>query len=126
MSLTLEWLHRIQRWQEALWQCCYRPVGSVTFESFTTFQHLSAEEAGRGPFAPLPPGSAWGKRWEYGWFRGQAILPAEAAGRRVALRAAQGVESLVWVNGLVAGSFGWGHNEITPPAPPSPVSALTS
>ncbi len=113
MSLTLEWLHRIQRWQEALWQSCYYPVGAVTFQGFTTFQHLSFQEAAHGSFSPMPPGTPWGKRWEYGWFRGQVVLPEAAAGKRVALRAPQGVESLVWVDGQVAGSFGWGHHQVT-------------
>ncbi len=113
MSLTLEWLHRIQRWQEALWQCCYSPLGAVYFEGFTTFQHLTAQEALQGRFSPMPPGTPWGKRWEYGWFRSQVILPAEADGKRIALRSPQGIESLVWVNGQVAGSFGMNHNEIT-------------
>ncbi len=113
MSLTLEWLHRIQRWQEALWQSCYYPIGAITFEGFTTFQHLSFAEAAQGKFLPMPPGTPWGKHWEYGWFRGQVVLPEAAAGKRVALRASQGIESLVWINGQVAGSFDGGHHEIT-------------
>jgi alpha-mannosidase len=113
MSLTLEWLHRIQRWQEALWNSCYYPIGDVSFEGFTTFQHLTFDEASQGEFSPMPAGTPWGKRWEYGWFSGQVVLPETSAGKRVVLRAPQGVESLVWINGRVSGSYGWGHNEIT-------------
>ena len=58
-------------------------------------------------------GTAWGAKWEYGWFRSEILTPQEAQGKRLVVRLETGGESLVWVNGQVAGSVGWGHREIT-------------
>jgi alpha-mannosidase len=113
MPLTPEWQHRIQRWQEALWQCFYLPLGSVALSGHTTFDHLTYEQALQGEFKPIQPGTVWGRAWEYAWLRGQVTLPPEAAGQRIVLRAAQGIESLVWINGKIMGSFGSAHKEIT-------------
>ena len=113
MPLTLEWQHRIQRWQEALCQCVYLPLENIPLSGHTTFEHLTYEQALQGEFKPMQPGTAWGKEWEYGWFRGQVTLPPAAAGKRIALRASQGIESLVWINGRIEGSFGSSHKEIT-------------
>ena len=113
MSLTPEWEHRIERWQRALWESCYRPLGTFTLGGFTTLEHLTADQAVRKTYYPMPPGTRWGAKWEYGWFTGEFSLPEEAAGRRIVLRMDPGGESLVWVNGKVAGSYGWAHKEIT-------------
>jgi alpha-mannosidase len=61
----------------------------------------------------MPEGTAWGAKWAYGWFKTQVTLPAAAAGQRIVLCLNPGGESLVWINGLVAGSLGWAHKEIT-------------
>ena len=113
MSLNLEWQHRIERWQTALWSACYRPLGDISLSGFTTFDQIPAEQAAAGDFKPMPPGAPWGAKWEYGWFKGQVVLPSEAAGQRIVFRINLGGEALVWVNGRTAGSFGWGHREIT-------------
>ncbi len=113
MALTLEWQHRIQRWQDALWQCCYFPLAGLSLSGFTTFEHLTYEQALQGDFKPVQPGETWGKEWLYAWFRGQVTLPEAASGKRIVLCAAQGIESLVWINGRIAGSFGSGHHEVT-------------
>ncbi len=113
MALTIEWKNRIERWQEALWKLCYQPLGSIALEGFTTKDQLTAQQAASGPFAPMPLGTPWGAKWEYGWFRGRVTVPKTAAGKRVVMRLVPGGESLVWVNGAVAGSIGWAHKEIT-------------
>ncbi|MDW8319613.1 MAG: glycoside hydrolase family 38 C-terminal domain-containing protein, partial [Anaerolineae bacterium] len=113
MPLTIEWLHRIEHWQRVLWSLCYRPLGEVTFSGFTTLDHLTPEEALRRDFRPMPPGTPWGAKWEYGWFRTSITLPPEAEGQRVVARLyPTHLESLVWINGRAAGSFGWGHREV--------------
>ncbi len=112
--LTIEWKHRIERWQTALWNACYQPLGKVEFTGFTTLEFLTPEQALAGEFHPMPVGTPWGAKWEYGWFKTSLTIPAAAQGKRVVIRLKPGdQESLVWVNGKAAGSFGWGHKEIT-------------
>ncbi|MCX6032857.1 MAG: glycosyl hydrolase-related protein [Chloroflexi bacterium] len=113
MALTEEWRHRIERWQKVLWELCYRPLGAVALSGFATMGHLAAEQARTRDFRPMPSGTRWGAKWEYGWFRGEVILPDDAAGQRIVLCLAPGGDSLVWLDGQIAGSTGWGHKEIT-------------
>jgi hypothetical protein len=70
----------------------------------------------------MPPGTPWGGKWEYGWFKGKVVVPQEMDGKRLAIQVrpnarqdfwAVSGESLVWVNGKVMGSVGWGHREMT-------------
>ena len=81
MALTLEWQHRVDNWRNELRRHFYRPLGALALSGFTTRGHLTAEEALKGRFKPMPPGTRWGAKWEYGWFKGQVVLPQEAAGR---------------------------------------------
>jgi alpha-mannosidase len=120
MALTIEWQHRIERWQTALWEGCYRPLGTVALSGFTTLAKLSAEQAAAGSFEPMPEGTPWGAKWAYGWFKGELTLPEAAAGQRIVLYLQPGGESLVWLNGLIAGSTGWAHKEITLANPAQP------
>jgi alpha-mannosidase len=113
MALTIEWQHRIERWEKVLWSLCYRPLGSIDLSGFTTKDQLTAEQAAAGSFQSMPVGTPWGAKWEYGWFKGRAVLPPEAAGKRIVARLVPGGESLVWVDGQVGGSIGWAHGEIT-------------
>jgi len=113
MALTEEWHHRIERWKNALWENCYRPLGSAALEGFVTSEQLSAEAAQGQSFAAMPAGTHWGAKWQYGWFRAAFNLPPAAAGQRIVFCPDAGGESLVWINGRVAGSRGWAHKEIT-------------
>ena len=113
MALTIEWKHRVELWHKALWDLCYRPLAPVAFEGFVCLDPLTAEEALTREFMPMPVGTAWGAKWEYGWFRARVTLPPEAEGQRIVARLhTGGQESLIWVNGQAAGSFGWGHREV--------------
>lgn len=121
MALREEWKRRILRLKELLWESCHRPIGKLPLEGFVTKDFLTAEQAERREFAPMPPGTAWGGKWEYGWFKTELVIPQEAAGQRVVVhlrpnsRGADWAlgESLVWVNGKIMGSVGWGHPELT-------------
>ena len=119
MPLTKEWLHRIQRWESALWQACYRPVGQLDLRGATTFDHLNPEQAAGLSYKLMPVGTRWGAKWEYGWFTTSFTLPPEAAGQRIVLNANPAAhathpgECLVWVNGEIAGSFGWARSHLT-------------
>ncbi len=113
MALSLEWLHRIDNWRNELKRHFYRPLGTLALRGFTTRDHLTAEEALKGSFKPMPPGTRWGAKWEYGWFRGQVVLPQEAAGRRIALSLDAGAESVIFVDGQAAGAKDQQHDKIT-------------
>ena len=85
MALTPEWEHRIRRWEDALWKSCYRPLGSVELSGFASTLQLTAEQALACSFQPMASGTPWGGKWEYGWFKGEVVLPEEAQGRRIAV-----------------------------------------
>ena len=57
MTLTPEWRRRIERWRKVLRELWFRPLGEVALEGFTTFDYLTAEAAGAGPFRPMPSGT---------------------------------------------------------------------
>lgn len=120
MALREEWRRRVERWQEVMWENLYRPLGAIPLEGFTTYEFLKPEEALRRQFKPMPPGTPWGSKWEYGWFKGEVIVPPEMAGKCLAIQLRPNArqewavgESLVWINGEVKGSVGWGHREMT-------------
>jgi alpha-mannosidase len=119
MSLTKEWINRITHWDNALWQICYEPLGTLELCGFVTLKQLSVEQVLNHKFHPMPVGTAWGAKWEYGWFKCDITLPENAAGRRIVLymnpasKPPEDGECLVWVNGKVIGSYGWARREIT-------------
>ena len=113
MTLTLEWRHRIDRWRQELPRHLYRSLDTVDLSGFTTTEQLSTEEALSRDSTPTPPGTPWGAKWEYGWFRGQVVLPDEASGRRIVLKVDVGAESAVYVDGQAAGAIDQQHKEIT-------------
>jgi len=113
MALTPEWEHRIKSWERTLWDAIYLPFEEVPLEGFTTTLRLTYEEAVQGPFTPMPSGTPWGAKWEYGWFRTKVTIPESLHGKRVVLRLDPGGESLVWVNGRIEASIGWGHPQFT-------------
>ncbi len=113
MALTIEWRNRIEHWRRVLADQLYVPLREVKLEGFATADQLTAQQAAAGPFRPMPPGTRWGAKWEYGWFRGAVTLPDEAAGRRIVLRLDPGGESVVYVNGRAAGALDGRHREVT-------------
>jgi alpha-mannosidase len=116
MPLNKEWLHRVQRWETALWETCYRPLEELSLVGFTTFDHLTPEQAHNNHFSSMPPGTRWGAKWEYGWFKTTLVVPPEADGQRLVFTASPAFqdsspgECLVWINGKAAGSFSWARN----------------
>jgi alpha-mannosidase len=113
MALTPEWKRRIENWRDELPRHFYRPLGAVGLAGFATRDWLRPEEALRRRFRPMPPGTRWGAKWEYGWFRGRVVLPAQADGQPIALRVEVGGESAVFVNGRLAGARDTHHTELT-------------
>ncbi|MBN1399573.1 MAG: alpha-mannosidase, partial [Anaerolineae bacterium] len=113
MSLTPEWRQRIDHWRNEMPRQFYRPLGAVAFEGLVTDEQLTLPEVAEGTFVLTPPGTPWGGKWEYGWFRGQVILPGEAGDQLIVLRVDLGGESAVYVNGMAAGAVDRQHREIT-------------
>ena len=120
MSLTKEWLNRITHWDHALWQICYEPLEKFELSGFVTRRQLTAEQALKHKFHPMPVGTAWGAKWQYGWFTCDLTLPETAAGRRIVMYMnpagksnGEDGECLVWANGKIIGSYGWARREIT-------------
>jgi len=119
MSLTKEWLNRITHWDNALWQICYEPLETLELNGFVTLRQLSAEQALKHKFHPMPVGTSWGAKWQYGWFKTEVTLPEAAAGRRIVLymnpaaKPPEDGECLVWSNGKIIGSYGWARQNIT-------------
>ena len=113
MALTLEWKDRIYHWYEELPRHFYRPLGTMALEGFVTLEQLTPAAAAARDFLPMPPGVAWGAKWEYGWFKGSFVLPDAAAEQRIVLAVDVGAESIVFVNGVAAGARDRQHSEIT-------------
>lgn len=119
MSLTKEWINRITHWDTALWQICYEPLASLDLTGFVSKKQLTSMQALKHQFHPMPVGTAWGAKWEYGWFKCEITLPERAAGRRIVLymnpaaKPGEDGECLVWSNGKLIGSYGSARREIT-------------
>ena len=103
--MSSEWRGRLQHWMRTLKDDFYRPLGEISWEAFRTMDHLSQEEAMNGPFEPVEPGFTWGKTWEYCWFRGKVVLPAEAQGKRIVMDLKPDGESTLFVNGQEFGTY---------------------
>lgn len=112
MSLTIEWRSRVDNWREELKNHFYRPLGTVEWRGFVTREQLSVAEAARHEAKPIAVGTAWGGKWEYGWFFGDFALPAEALGKRIVLKEDVGGEAVVFVNGRAAGAGDYFHKEV--------------
>mgnify|MGYP000445216141 CR=1 FL=1 len=90
MALTTEWRSRVEQWRNTLEKLCYRKLADVSLSGFVTREQLRPREALKGPFKPMPPGTRWGAKWEYAWFRATIELPPEARGEWVVFRVGPG------------------------------------
>lgn len=66
MVLAAERKGRINIWIEELKNHLFHKLDDVTFTGFTTKQHFTYEEAIKQEFYPMPQGTSWGAKWEYG------------------------------------------------------------
>ncbi len=113
MSLSTEWRRRVDGWRRVLATLFYEPLGDVALEGFVTQEQLSAEQAAAGRFVPMPTGTPWGAKFDYGWFRATVTTPEDAAGGRLVVRLQPGGESTVFVDGVVVGGADHFHTETT-------------
>ena len=113
MSLTDEWRHRIMAWREELPRHFYQPLGGMAWEAaFTKAQYRLLEAKRDMAFEPIPSGTPWGAKWEYGWFLGEVSLPEAARGKLIGIMPDVGAESAVYVNGDYAGAVDEQHKVI--------------
>ncbi len=113
MALNTEWRERIKAWRRELRNHFYCELGPIALSGFSTRDQLRPDIALKGNFAPMPPGTRWGAKWEYAWFRGEVVLPREAAGRRIVARIDVEGEGAVFINGRLAGAKDAHHSEVT-------------
>ncbi len=114
MVLNPEWRQRISHWINTMPRLFYAELGSVEFEGFTTMDQLTAEQAVKRQFKHMPPGTEWGAKWEYAWFRAKVAVPGSAAGRRIVLKTDSWPnESAVYVDGINAGANDHFHRYLT-------------
>ncbi len=112
MALTLEWRHRIEAWRRELPRHFYQKLDQISLEAAFTFEQLSPDAAMALPFLPIQPGNCWGQKWDYGWFKGEVVLPEAARGEWVVLRMDVGAEAAVILDGEFAGAVDYHHSEI--------------
>ena len=125
MALTLEWRHRIDQWRQELARQFYRPLGALSVSGFMTQDHLSLADALTRDFSPMPAGTRWGAKWDYGWFKGEILVPDEAHGNALVLRMDLGGESLVFLDGQFAGAVDHQHKEIALPREAQPGARIS-
>jgi alpha-mannosidase len=86
-------------------QDLYQPLGAIDFEAHFTYDYLTPPEAAKRPFAPIQPGEAWGREWQYAWLKSTVTLPSEVAGKIVVMDLRPGGESTLFVNGEEFGTY---------------------
>lgn len=113
MNIGRQWEDRLRIWSEQFEKHYFTAYASLALSCFTTMDQLAFDEAVKGRFVPVPAGTRWGKKWEYGWFHARAVIPEALEGKRAVFTLGAGEEMLVWVNGREAGSIDRQHKYIT-------------
>lgn len=113
MNIGRQWEDRLRIWSEQFEKHYFTAYASLALSCFTTMDQLAFDEAVKGRFVPVPAGTRWGKKWEYGWFHTRAVIPEALEGKRAVFTLGAGEEMLVWVNGREAGSIDRQHKYIT-------------
>lgn len=102
--LQPEWKGRVDHWIHTLSKEFYEPLGRLDFSGFVTRDMLSLREAEERKFHQMPEGTAWGRSWEYGWFRSKLELDTRADGKMIVMDLHTGGEAMVFVNGCEFGT----------------------
>lgn len=113
MNIGRQWDDRLRIWSEQFEKHYFTGYAPLSLSCFTTMERLALDDAVKGRFFPALPGMAWGRKWEYGWFRTRAVIPETLEGKRVVCTLGAGPEMLVWVNGRETGSIDRYHTYIT-------------
>lgn len=100
-----EWQKRLEHWLVTLKQDLYLPLGNIDVKSFLTMDYLTPDEALKGNFQPMAPGTEWGHTWEYCWMKSKITLPKEAEGKRIVMDLHTGGETTLFVDGKSFGTY---------------------
>lgn len=109
MKNAKEVLFHIAKWQREKERYIYKETGKMELSYRPSDTWLSYEQAASGAGTPIDTGTKWGQNWQYGWFSGKAVMPEEAAGKRVVLQLNFGGDGLIYVNGKLAGASDQQH-----------------
>ena len=111
-----QWKDRLAMWAAEFPRHYYIPVEELKISGFYTYERLSLhqalEQAEKTAF-PVPVGTPWGKKWEYGWFFTEWTVPESLNGKRLIFLPGVGEEMLIWVNGREKGSVDKHHGYVT-------------
>ena len=99
-----EWKDRVKYWIYTLQKELYEPLADIASEGFCTYDMLDPAEAEKAEFVPMPEGTAWGRNWEYGWFRADLVIPEHAKGKPVVMDLQTGGEATVFIDGKAFGT----------------------
>ena len=113
MKIGRQWEDRLRIWSEQFEKHYFIKDAPLSLSFFTTMEKLAFDQAVKGRFSPAPPGTQWGKKWEYGWFHTRVSVPEELEGKCLVFTLGAGEEMLVWVNGAEAGAIDKRHRLIT-------------
>ncbi len=113
MNIGSQWNDRLRMWAEQFPKHYYRKIAELPVSFFTTMEHIPFEQAAQGHYAPASVGMEWGRKWEYGWFRTQIVIPEALDGKRAVFSLNTAEEMLVWVNGRETGAIDRKHRFIT-------------
>ena len=105
MKLKSEWNDRLKHWLDTLAKDFYQELGELELFGFTTFDHLTPDEAVMRDAVSYAAGTKWGHEWEYLWLKGDVVLPDDADGKVIVLNLAPGGESTLFVNGQAFGTY---------------------
>lgn len=89
---------RIRQYLAFLDACKYTKISDLAFETLET-KVLLRSPPEKGAWEPISLPHRYGKDWTTFWFRSRFLLPSEAAGEEVFLRATPNADTLVYVDG---------------------------
>lgn len=112
MAFSQEYERKLKSILDTLPKREYHPVSEIKFSGFITNKRLTLEDAEKHKKSDFKPGDSWGKRWEYGWFFADIVIPDECEGRWVEFKASLG-ECVIFINGRVRGALDNEHHKIT-------------
>lgn len=109
MALSEEYIRKIEFLQNSLTKRMYEKLQPVQFRAFFTYDRLTLDDAKTQTAEPIQSGTAWGKKWQYGWFFAEVNVPKND--KKVLFMTDLG-EGLVFVNDKVMGALDKEHTAI--------------